>query len=320
MPKNKRSPIGISLIAPFYNEEEGVELFFKRVGVVLKEITKDYEIICVNDGSTDGTLQKLQAMNKQDVRVKIINFSRNFGKEAALTAGVDFATKAVVIPIDSDLQDPPELIPLMVEKWQEGYDVVVAKRKTRKDGWCKRIPAQLFHKLFGYLTNHKLHPDAGDFRLLDRKVIDIIRLLPEKTRFMKGIFSWVGFKSIEVYYDRPQRAVGSTKIPFFKLLKLAFDGIVSFSTKPLKIWLYIGLTFSIISFVYASFLILRKLLFGADLPGYTSLMVVILFIGGIQLISLGVIGEYIARIYKEVKNRPIYIVDQIYGFKKATKK
>jgi glycosyltransferase involved in cell wall biosynthesis len=208
----------------------------------------------------------------------------------------------------------------MVEKWQEGYDVVVAKRRKRQDKFFKNITAKLFHKLFGYLTNNNLHPDSGDFRLLDKKVIQIIRQLPEKTRFMKGVFSWVGFKTAEVYFDRPQRAIGTTKIPFLKLFKLAFDGIFSFSTKPLKIWLYIGLTFSIISFIYASFLILRKLVFGTDLPGYTSLMVVILFMGGIQLISLGVIGEYIARIYKEVKNRPIYIVEKKYGFKQVAKK
>lgn len=320
MPKSKSSPIGISLIVPFYNEEEGIAIFFKRVNKILKDLTTDYEIICINDGSKDETLLQLQKINSKDNKVKIISFSRNFGKEAALTAGLDFATKSVVIPIDADLQDPPELIPLMVAKWQLGFDVVVAKRKHREDTVFKKLTAKLFHKFFGYLTNNNLHPEAGDFRLLDQKVISIIKLLPEKTRFMKGIFSWVGFKTTEIYYDRPRRALGTTKIPFIKLLKLAFDGIVSFSTKPLKIWLYIGLIFSIISFTYASFLILRKLFFGADLPGYTSLMVVILFMGGVQLVSLGVIGEYIARIYREVKNRPIYIVDQTYGFKKHAQK
>lgn len=313
MPTNKKAIPSISLVVPFYNEQDGIALFFEKITQILKAITRDYEIICINDGSTDQTLAILKKQHKKDKRIKILNFSRNFGKEAALTAGITFATLDVVIPIDADLQDPPELIASMVDKWREGYDVVVAQRRHRHDRFFKRITAQLFHKFFAYLTNNNLNPNAGDYRLMDRKVIEVIKLFPEKTRYMKGLFSWVGFKTVAVQYDRPLRTFGNSKIPVYKLFKLAFDGIFSFSTKPLKIWFYIGLFISMISFTYASFLLLRKIIIGADLPGYTSIMVGVLFMGGIQLISLGVIGEYIARIYKEVKNRPVYIVDEKHG-------
>jgi polyisoprenyl-phosphate glycosyltransferase len=316
--QESRRIFSLSLIVPFYNEEEGIGLFFDNVLKVIRSLTDDYEIICVNDGSSDKTLNKLEHYQHLDTRMGIINLSRNFGKEAALTAGIDYSTKDIVIPIDADMQDPPELISQMIEKWQKGFDIVLAKRQHRKDKFFKRVTANLFHKLFSYLTNHNLETGAGDFRLLDRKVVEVIKLLPEKTRFMKGIFSWVGFNSTSIYYNRPERSIGLTKMSFFKLLNHAVDGIVSFSTKPLKIWLYIGLFFSMVSFTYASFLIIRTLLLGTDVPGYTSLMVVILFIGGIQLISLGIIGEYIARVYREVKNRPIYIVDSVYGLREKT--
>lgn len=313
--RNKKlKKFSLSLIVPFYNEGATVAMFFASTLPIVEEVTRDYEIICINDGSEDNTLEELKKYHRKNVKIKLINFSRNFGKEAALTAGIECASADIVIPIDADLQDPPDLIPKMINKWQEGYNIVLAQRKSRKDKLFKRVTAWAYYKLFAYLTNDKFPPNVGDFRLFDKKVIEVIRLLPEKTRFMKGIFSWVGFKSAIVYYDRPHRIQGTTKLPFLKLLKLAFDGIFSFSTKPLRVWLYIGLFFSTISFLYASFLILKTLILGVDLPGYASIMVTILFIGGLQLVSLGVIGEYIARIYKETKNRPIYIIESKYGF------
>lgn len=321
MRKSKtKTDIRLSIIAPFYNEEEGVDTFFTEVTPILNQLTDTWEIICVNDGSTDSTLSKLHAKHKLNNRIKVVSFSRNFGKEAALTAGFDKAQYDAIIPLDSDLQDPPYVIKDMVAKWQEGYKIVNAIRRSRNESLTKSIPAKLYHKLIHYLTNGKILKDVGDFRLIDRSALDYVKALTEKNRYMKGIVSWVGFKSTNVYYDRPKRSIGTTKFSFFKLLKLGLDGIFSFSSKPLKIWLYLGLFISSISFLYASYLILRTIISGVDLPGYASIMVSILFMGGIQLIGLGVIGEYIARIFKEVKNRPIYIVEDSYGIENSKNK
>ena len=307
----------ISIITPFYNEEEAIDLYFEKLITTLKEIKTDFEIICINDGSKDKTLAILKKWQLKIKQIKIIDFSRNFGKEAALTAGLDHATCQVTIPIDADLQDPPELVKEMITKWQEGFDVVLAKRKSRNDGFVRDLAAKVYYKILKWLTNGNMQEEVGDFRLLDQKVVTALRNMSERNRYMKGIFAWVGFRSITIYYDRPKRSNGDTKIGYFKLFRLAYDGLISFSTKPLKIWLYIGLFFSLFSFIYAIFLLLRTLIHGTDLPGYASIMVSVLFIGGLQLLSLGVIGEYIARIFKEVKHRPIYIVDNIYGTNKA---
>lgn len=305
----------ISLVAPMYNESEVLQHFFDVVTPILEQISPDWEIICVNDGSKDDTLAKLQALHQQDPRIKVINFSRNFGKEAGTTAGINFSRGKAVIPIDADLQDPPELILEMVEKWREGYKVVLATRRARQeDTWLKRSSALMFYRIISAMSEVEIPKNTGDFRLMDRQVVDTLKQLPEKTRFMKGIFAWLGFPTTTLYFDRPERFAGESSWNYWKLWRFALDGIFAFTTLPLQIWTYLGAFISFCSFVYASFLVLRTLIQGVVVPGYASTMVSILFLGGIQLISLGVIGEYVGRIYKEVKGRPIYIVDNTLGF------
>ncbi len=311
----QKAMISISVIVPLYNEADGISNFINGLISVLSKITPEFEIICIDDGSTDKTRAELKSARKLDARIKLLAFSRNFGKEAALTAGLDLASKDVVIPIDADFQDPPQLIPAMIAKWQEGFDVVLAHRRTRNDSVMKNLFSSLYHKLLFWISNRTIPADVGDFRLMDKKVVEAIRQMPEKTRYMKGIFAWVGFRKAVIEYDRPNRKSGVSKLKYYHLFKLGLDGIFSFSTKPLKIWLYIGAVFSLFAFFYAILLVLRTMVFGVSVPGYASIMVSILFIGGIQLVSLGIIGEYIARIYKETKNRPIYIVSEQHGFK-----
>ncbi|MCP5134237.1 MAG: glycosyltransferase family 2 protein [Gammaproteobacteria bacterium] len=304
----------LSIIVPMYNEEESAEFFFERIEQVLDASGIHYEIICINDGSQDRTLEQLLVQRTRNPVIKIIDLSRNFGKEAALTAGLEHCTGAAVIPIDVDLQDPPELIPHLMSKWREGYDIVYGVRATRThDGFFKKITAQLFYKLYNVLTDIYIPHDAGDFRLLDRRVVEALKQLPEHNRFMKGLFCWVGFRQIGIPYDRPARKTGSSKWNYWRLWNFALDGITAFSTLPLRVWSYIGVIISLLAFLYATFLLLRTLIMGIDLPGYASLMVVILFLGGIQLISLGIIGEYLARLCLEAKQRPIYLTRELYG-------
>ena len=303
----------ISIIVPMHNEEAGIPEFFSRITPILQS-TGEYEIICVNDGSTDNTALLLAERAAADARIKVINFSRNFGKEAALTAGLDYANGAAVIPIDADLQDPPELIPELIAKWHEGFKVVLATRKTRDESWLKRKSATLFYKLISRLSNVRIPKNTGDFRLMDRQVVDSIKNLPERTRFMKGLFAWAGFSTTTIYYDRPQRFAGKTSWNYIKLWSFALDGIFAFSTKPLKIWTYLGGVISLFAFVFGAIILLKTLIYGSDLPGYASIMVVILFLGGIQLVSLGIIGEYVGRIYRETKLRPLYIIESKKGF------
>lgn len=307
------SPI-ISLIIPVYNEEDSIDVFIAEVIKVLgKEIA--YELTFVNDGSTDGTLKKLLSYTGSDLKVTIVNLSRNFGKEAALTAGIDHANGDVVIPIDVDLQDPPVVILEFLEKWKEGYDVVYGIRSCRKsDGILKRIPSQLFYRLFNKFSPTIIPENAGDFRLLDRRVVMALRKLPERNRFMKGLFSWVGFSSTAVYYKRPERAEGSSKWNYWRLFNFAIDGIVGFSTIPMRIWGYIGFVVSAVALIFGLTILCLTLLKGIKLPGYASMMTSILFLGGIQLFSIGVLGEYISRLIAEVKGRPIYIVEDLYGY------
>ncbi len=305
----------ISLVAPFYNEEPLIDRFFKTVIEILQKTGLEWEIVCVDDGSSDRTLERLLAGARANPAVKVLQLSRNFGKEAALTAGMEASAGDVVILIDADLQDPPELISRMLDKWREGYDVVYGVRQSRdSDSLGKRISASGFYRIFNRLTPTPVPANAGDFRLMDRRVVDRVRQLPERTRFMKGLFAWVGFKSTAIAYDRPGRVAGQSAWSYWKLWNFALDGLTSFSTMPLRVWTYVGLAVSLLSFLYASFLIFRTLIVGVDLPGYASLMVVILFLGGIQLISLGVIGEYLGRVFIEVKQRPVYLVDQVYQF------
>ncbi|MDJ0533267.1 MAG: glycosyltransferase family 2 protein [Xenococcaceae cyanobacterium MO_207.B15] len=307
--------IEISVVVPLYNEEENIDYLFTRLLSVLDKLKTSYEIVCVNDGSKDNTLKQLIEHHQENPVIKVINLSRNFGKEIALTAGIDYANGAAIVPIDADLQDPPELIEELVAKWREGYDVVYATRRSRQgETWLKRFTADAFYKTIGKMTSITIPPNTGDFRLLDRKVVEAIKKIPERTRFMKGLFAWVGYKQTSVMFDREPRAAGTTTWNYWKLWNFAIDGITSFSFVPLKIWSYVGLFISFLSLLYASFLVIRTLIFGIDVPGYASLMVAVLFFGGVQLITLGVIGEYLGRVYEEVKGRPLYFVRESYGF------
>ena len=303
----------ISIIAPCYNEEETIEPFLRRIEEILTQINEPYEIVFINDGSKDNTLNVLLNAKQNFKNIRIINFSRNFGKEAALTAGLDKARGETAIPIDVDLQDPPELIKELVARWREGYDVVLAKRADRtSDSFAKRVSADLFYKLNGKISNVDIPNNVGDFRLMSKRTVEALKQLPENQRFMKGLFAWVGFKTTVIEYAREKREAGQSSFNGWKLWNFALDGITSFSTLPLRIWLYIGALVSFLSFLYGSFIILKTLIFGVDLPGYASLAVIMLFLGGIQLIGIGILGEYIGRIYSESKRRPSYIIEGEY--------
>lgn len=304
----------ISIVVPMYNEETNVESFYKRLKNVLDQLGEAYEIICVNDGSTDGTLGKLLELREEDPNLKIIDFSRNFGKEIALTAGINYSSGEAVIPIDADLQDPPEVIPELVSKWREGYDVVYATRIEREgETWLKRFTADLFYRVAERLCYVKIPRNTGDFRLMSRQVVDALKLLEERNRFMKGIFAWVGFPSTQVYYRREPRAAGKTKWNYWKLWNFALEGITSFSYIPLQLATYLGFMVAFFALGYACFIVIRTLIFGREVPGYASLMTSILFLGGVQLICIGILGEYIGRIYTEVKRRPLYIIRKTWG-------
>jgi len=303
----------ISIVAPCYNEEAVIDIFLEKIFEVLERLGRSFEIVFVNDGSRDKTLEVLKQKSKEYVGIRIINLSRNFGKEAALTAGIDAARGEVVVPIDVDLQDPPELILEFVKKYEEGYDVVVGKRADRTtDSHAKRISAELFYKMHNKISDIEIPHNVGDYRLMSRRVVEELKKLPETQRFMKGIFAWLGFKTAVVEYKREERAAGDTSFNGWKLWNFALDGITSFSTAPLRVWLYVGIVLAFIAFLFGTWIVLKTLLFGADTPGYASMITVILFLGGIQLMGIGILGEYIGRIYLESKNRPIYIVENEY--------
>jgi len=305
----------LSIVVPMFNEAEVLEAFFSRVAPIAADQTGDYEIICVDDGSRDATLAMLSEYHAKNPNIKVVSFSRNFGKEAALTAGLDSASGDAIIPIDADLQDPPELIPELVAKWREGYDMVLAVRESRdSDSALKRMTANLFYKMAGRLSNTPIPPNAGDFRLMDRRVVEALRLLPERNRFAKGLFGWLGFSQAIVKYTRPERAAGETKWKYWRLWNYALDGIFSFSTLPLRIWTYLGMLVSAGALAYMVWIILRTLIVGVDVPGYASLLVVILLFSGLNMIGLGMLGEYLGRVFIEVKQRPLYLVDKRLGF------
>jgi glycosyltransferase involved in cell wall biosynthesis len=307
-----KTPV-ISIICPCYNEECVVEIFLIEINKTLEDIGESFEILFVNDGSNDNTLKKLLESRQSNDNIRVINLSRNFGKEAALTAGLDHAKGEVVIPIDVDLQDPTELIKEFIQHWKKGSDVVLAKRVDRSsDSMAKRVSAKLFYKLNNKISDVTIPENVGDFRLITRKVLIALQQLPESERFMKGLFSWVGFKTSVVEYKREARIAGDSSFSGWKLWNLALDGITSFSTFPLKVWLYIGVFISLLSFLYGSIIVVKTLVLGVDMPGYASMMTAILFLGGIQLIGIGVLGEYIGRIYMESKRRPIYIIEKEY--------
>ncbi len=306
----------LSVVAPMYNEEDNIAAFFAALMPVLEGLGLSYEVICVDDGSTDSTLEKVMAVRAREGRVKVVSLSRNFGKDMALSAGLDHASGDAVVPIDTDLQDPPELIAEMIATWRQGYDVVYAVRASRRhsDSALKRGSASLFYRTFNLLVDTNIPRDTGDFRLMDRAVVEALRQLPERTRFMKGLFSWVGFRQTGIAYERKARHAGDTKWSWWRLWNFALDGITSFSTLPLRFWAYLGLVISALSFVYLVILIIRVLISGIDVPGYASLMVVVLFLGGLQMLTLGIFGEYLGRLFDEVKGRPLYIVRRRYGF------
>lgn len=303
-------PRRVSIVAPFYNEEQGTPLYFERLSEVVRRLP-DYvfEFVCVDDGSKDDTLALLLLQAKSDPRVKVVELSRNFGKEAALTAGLDAASGDAVIPIDSDLQDPPELIGAMLEAWQAGAEVVLARRADRSsDSFLKRKSAEFFYRVHNIFSSVVIPDNVGDFRLMDRAVVDALGNLPERQRFMKGLFAWVGFRTVTLDYVREARSAGDTKFSAWKLWNFALEGITSFSTAPLKIWTYLGSFGAVASIIYAAYIIARTLIRGVDIPGYASLLVSSIFFGSVQLIGIGMLGEYIGRIYLESKQRPLYIV------------
>ncbi|MCW8276948.1 glycosyltransferase family 2 protein [Pseudomonas sp. PCH199] len=306
----------ISLIVPVFNEEQAIELFYQAVRHELQIGDIDVEIVFINDGSADRTAEQITTLAQADDLVMLINFSRNFGKEPALFAGLEYATGDAVIPMDVDLQDPISVIPLLIEQWRKGADVVLAKRRDRNcDSYFKRHSASLFYHLLNRISYTRIEENVGDFRLMDRKVVDVIRALPEHQLFMKGVLSWAGFNTVVVEYERARRVAGSSKFNNWKLWNLALEGVTSFSTVPLRLWTYVGGCVSIFAVLYAVYMVLDKIFNGNSVPGYPSLMTAILFLGGVQLIGIGILGEYIGRIYIEAKHRPRYVVKDIVGGK-----
>jgi glycosyltransferase involved in cell wall biosynthesis len=303
----------LSIVTPFYNESASIDLYFRTLRECLDAITGlTYEVICVNDGSDDDTLQKLTEISKGDRRVVVVDLSRNFGKEAALTAGLDVSRGDAVVPFDADLQDPPEVIPQLLDAWDQGAEVVVARRVDRSaDSWAKRESAAAFYRLHNWLSRPGIPANVGDFRLMDRVVVDAIGRMPERQRFMKGLFAWVGFKTAVVDYSRPPRVSGDSRFSAWKLWNLALEALTSFSTAPLRIWTYIGFFVSLLAFLYGSLIVVTVLVRGVDVPGYASLLVTVLLIGGVQLIGIGVLGEYVGRIYSETKQRPVYVIREV---------
>jgi len=310
------SPPTLSIVAPAYNEERNLPAFLAAIVPALEAIGETFEIVFIDDGSRDGTLGMLAAAASQDPRIKVVGLARNFGKDIALSAGITHATGRAVIPIDCDLQHPVELIAQFVAKWREGFDMVIGVRTKRdEEGWARRTASQWYYKILKAMTPVEIPPNAGDFRLIDRKIVDVIVKMPERHRFMKGIFAWPGFKVASVDFQAaPRPSATRSTWSFFKLWKFALDGLFSFSTAPLKLWTYVGAVSAAIAFVYGLVTVIQKLFFGIAVPGYASLLIVVLFIGGLLLISNGIQGEYIARIFEEVKGRPLFVVGTKIGF------
>jgi polyisoprenyl-phosphate glycosyltransferase len=313
--------IGLSLVVPILNEAETIGPFLDRVVPIVDDLMRrhskalTYEIIFVDDGSSDESVRRLLRYRDGNSAIKIVSLSRNFGKDTALTAGLEHVSGAAVIPLDVDLQDPPEAIPDLYAKWLEGYDVVYGTRTDRSaDSVSKRMTAGLFYRLYNKIAETHIPENAGDFRLLDRQVVEALRKLPERNRFMKGLYAWVGFRQTSVPIVRGARVAGVSKWRYWRLWNFALDGITSFSTMPLRIWGYVGAGIAALSFMYAIFLIAHTFVSGISVPGYASLMVAVLFMGGINLMTLGILGEYLGRTYTEVKSRPLYLVRARVGF------
>lgn len=302
----------ISVVAPAYNEQEVLEEFHRRVSAVLQGLGGDYEIVLVNDGSRDNTLAIMHALRARDPHVTVVDLSRNFGKEIALSAGLDHTKGEVVVVLDSDLQDPPELIPQMLEMWREGYEVIYGTRAVREgETWFKKATANYFYKVIKQVSRVDIPKNTGDFRLMSRRAVEALAKLREEHRFMKGLFAWVGFPSKALLYKRDPRAAGTTKWNYWKLWNLALEGITSFTVAPLKVSTYLGLVIALLALVYAVVVIWKAAFYSDPVRGYPSLMAVMLFLGGVQLISVGLLGEYVGRIFNEVKRRPLYLLNRL---------
>lgn len=314
----------VTIMIPAYNEEAVLPQLFKRLENLAKQLPNyNFEFLYINDGSKDKTMEIIQNESEKNSQISYINLSRNFGKEIAMLAGFDYAKGDAVVIIDADLQDPPELIPDMIKLWEKGYDDVYAKRNSRKgETWFKKSSSKWFYSILEKLSHVEIQRDTGDFRLLDRRAVEALKTLRESNRYTKGMFSWIGFKKKEITYDRDPRAAGETKWNYHKLTNLAIEGITSFTTAPLRISTYAGFFVSIAAFIWVAYLVIRKIFFSVDMSGYTSIMAAILFLGGVQLIAIGIIGEYIGRIFNETKNRPVYFVQDKKELKreKSTKK
>ncbi|MEM6973055.1 MAG: glycosyltransferase family 2 protein [Pseudomonadota bacterium] len=311
----REGPLFLSVIVPMFNEEEAIDAFFDATLPVLDETAERFEIICVDDGSRDRTVARVRARAAEEPSIRLLELTRNFGKEAALTAGFAHVSGNAVVSIDADLQQRPENIRAMIERWREGWDVVNARRTHRaSDSATRGFLSRRFYRMFNSIADVPIPAETSDFRLFDRAVVEALLTLPESGRFMKGLFSWVGFRVTSIDYEHLDRSAGQSSFKLWKLWNFALDGITAFSTLPLRIWSYVGLAVALLAFAYGSFIILRTLFFGVDVPGYPSLLVVVLFLGGIQLISLGVLGEYVGRIMLETKRRPVYLVRRRTGF------
>ena len=304
----------ISLIIPCYNEEQNVHELFSRIKSVFRDMNDSYEIIFVDDGSTDNTVNRLAALSEEEDHIKIIELSRNFGHQSALCAGLDYAVGDAVITMDADLQHPPELIPLMIKQWKQGHDIVYTVRTDPPDiSFKKKYSAKIYYKLINLLANINIPQNTADFRLLDKRIVQQIKSLKEKTKFLRGLVSWVGFKQYAIHYEAASRHAGRSKYTFLKMIKFALDGITSFSAFPLHIATILGVLVSLLSFIYAVYAVYIRLATHSAVPGWTSVLVAVLFLGGVQLLSLGIIGEYLHRVYEETKSRPTYIVKNVYG-------
>jgi polyisoprenyl-phosphate glycosyltransferase len=305
----------VSIVIPFYNERDVIDALFAKLDQLTRRLTSfDFEVVCVNDASGDDTLDRLLQKAGGRPGTIVVDLSRNFGKEAALSAGLATATGDAVIPLDADLQDPPDLIETLLEKWQSGFEVVLAKRDDRStDTYFKRTTARLFYRVHNVVADVALPEDVGDFRLMDRAVVDALKQLPESCRFMKGLFAWIGFRTTTVTYRREKRTTGHSRFKAWRLWNLALEGITSFSISPLKIWTYLGLIIACIAMVWGIWIVLRTLIWGVDLPGYASIFVAVLFLGGVQLIGIGMMGEYLGRTYVESKRRPAFVIRKVYG-------
>ncbi|EGD46375.1 LOW QUALITY PROTEIN: glycosyl transferase family 2 [Ruminiclostridium papyrosolvens DSM 2782] len=304
----------LSVVVPVYNEQEVITETYRRLKASLSNLDMDIEYIFINDGSTDNTYLKLNELIV-NTDVKLINFSRNFGHQIAISAGMDYAKGDAVVVIDADLQDPPEIISEMIEKWKEGYEVVYGKRLHREgETLFKKLTAKLFYRVIDNITDIKLPVDVGDFRLIDKKVCDSMKSLPERARYVRGLVSWVGFNQTSIEYKREKRFAGKTKYPLRKMIKLATDGIISFSYRPLKLATFLGMTVSALSFIYLIAILLQKIFTNSTVEGWASTMVVSLFLNGVMLVVIGIMGEYVGRIYEEVKSRPLYVIGELINF------